>query len=108
MERESDLLFHLNFLQREIERQERSRRLSREGATADDFTSAEKCSPIAAVLHASVEIGRTTCELYLLHALDPCFNVTKAPVGDRSTRHAKTCGGMFPLPVTAKGHAFRK
>ena len=57
---ESDLLFLLSFLQREIERRERSRELSGEGATAHDSRAFSRegattddgpstCSPVATV-----------------------------------------------------------
>ena len=100
---ESDLLFLLDFLQREIERRERSRAFSGEGATAHDYRAFSRegatahdyrefsregattddgpstCSPVAtaSALHASIETGRTTCELCGRqgHTLERCFKL---------------------------------
>ena len=96
---ESDLLFLLDFLQREIERRERSRAFSGEGATAHDSRAFSRegattddgpstCSPVAtaSAFHASIETGRTTCELCGRqgHTLERCFKLTRAPVRERS------------------------
>ena len=87
---ESDLLFLLDFLQREIERRERSRAFSGEGATAHDSRAflregattdngLSTCSPVAtaSALHAPIETCRTTGELCgrQSHTLERCFKL---------------------------------
>ena len=118
---ESDLLFLLNFLQREIERRERSRAFSGEGATAHDSRAFSRegattdegpstCSPVAtaSALHASIETGRTACELCGRqgHALERCFKLTRASVGERQNT-LKRVGACFRCLTTAKGQVYR-
>ena len=117
---ESDLLFLLDFLQREIERRERSRAFSGEGATAHDSRAffregattddgPSTCSPVAtaSALHASIETGRTTCDLCGRqgHTLEQCFKLTRAPVGE-SQNTLKRVGACFRCLSTAKGHVY--
>ena len=115
------MLFLLDFLQREIERRERSRAFSGEGATAHDSRAFSRerattddgsstCSPVAtaSALHASIETGRTACELCGRqgHTLERCFNLTRAPVRERQNT-LKRVGACFRCLSTAKGHVYR-
>ena len=108
---ESDLLFLLNFLRAfsgEGATAHDSRAFSREGATTDEGPST--CSPVAtaSALHASIETGRTTCELCGRqgHALERCFKLIRAPVGERQNT-VKRVGACFRCLTTAKGHVYR-
>ena len=96
-QRESDLVFLLNFLQREIERQEPFRRFSREGATADDWTSTEKCSPIycsCCIAHIS---RYWSYDMWTIHIACtwPMLQCHQTPMGDWPTRHANLVGECF-------------
>ena len=111
---ESDLTFLLDFLHREVGRRERSQTFSKDSSAAPgDKTLMEKRGaprvPTAAALHASVDsVSASQCAACGRdgHPLSRCYDITRAPVGDRKPI-LRGIGACYKCLSTDKEHVYR-
>ena len=99
---EGDLGFLLEFLQREIERRERSQTFAR-----DQPTSGVKAGhPYGGSVHSSVTSQCPLCG-HAEHSVAKCSEMLNTPVGQRQDK-LKGIAACFRCVSTSKGHVFRR
>ena len=103
--REGDLGFLLEFLQREIERRERSQTFARDQPTSGVKTE-WRVIPTAAALHSSVTSQCPLCG-HAEHSVAKCSEMLNTPVGQRQDK-LKGIAACFRCLSTNKGHVFRR
>ena len=107
---ESDLGFLLRFLQRELERRERSQTFAVECVTSHKADVTVDTRPVSTVsaLHTSTNKQADACAVcgWTGHTLDRCYGITKIAVTKRRgvLRGVKAC---FRCMRCVKGHSFR-
>ena len=106
---ESDLGYLIDFLQRELERRERSQTFAMECVTSKaDVTVDTRPVSTASALHTSTNKHADACVVCGRsgHMLDRCYGITKIAVTKRRgvLRGVKAC---FRCLRCVKGHSFR-